>query len=99
MHGLQFTATAQQQFDAALDWYVTIQPALGLRFKQSAEHILERVQRNPRQFKLAIDPFRRVGIPHFPFEIFYALEDTTLVVYSVFHTSQDPAQWHTLLGH
>jgi plasmid stabilization system protein ParE len=93
MRELILTATATQHMEQALTWYADIGPALGKRFAQAVQHTFNRALNQPAQFKIAIPPFRRLLVPHFPYEIFYAYDDDKLVVYSVFHTAQDPAKW------
>jgi hypothetical protein len=46
-----------------------------------------------------VDEFRRALIRRFPFEMFYEVAGDCLIVYSVFHCSQDPQKWRKRLGH
>jgi len=57
------------------------------------------LQRHPRLFPVAIDEFRRALIRRFPFEVFYEPIDDAIVIYSVFHCSQNPEKWRKRLGH
>jgi plasmid stabilization system protein ParE len=93
MRELILTATATQHMEQALTWYADISPALGKRFAQAVQHAFNRALHQTAQFKIAIPPYRRLLVPHFPYEIFYAYDDEELVVYSVFHIAQDPVKW------
>lgn len=46
---------------------------------------------------VAVDDFRRALVRRFPFEIFYELIEHSIVIYSVFHSSQDPEKWRVRL--
>ena len=46
--------------------------------------------RHPHLFPIAVDEIRHASIRRFPFEIFYEPTDDCIIVYSVFHCSQDP---------
>jgi len=55
------------------------------------------IQRNPRLYPAILDEFRRALVRRFPFEVFYELTEHTIVIYSVFHSSQDPQKWQNRL--
>ncbi|MGB6044976.1 MAG: type II toxin-antitoxin system RelE/ParE family toxin [Pirellulales bacterium] len=41
--------------------------------------------------------YRRAIVQRFPYVIFYEIDAETVVVYSVFHTAQDPRKWRERL--
>lgn len=41
--------------------------------------------------------YRRAVIRRFPYVLFYDVEPARIVVYAVFHCSQDPAKWKARL--
>jgi hypothetical protein len=45
-----------------------------------------------------VDEFRHAPLRRFPFEIFYEVIDDSIIVYSVFHCSQNPQKWRERLG-
>ena len=49
-------------------------------------------------YRTVVDEFRRALIRRFPFEIFYEPDDHNIVVYAVFHCSQDPDKWKKRLS-
>ena len=55
--------------------------------------------RHALMFPAALEDFRRALIRRFPFEIFYEPTAAGLVVYAVFHCSQDPQKLHKRLGY
>jgi plasmid stabilization system protein ParE len=56
------------------------------------------IQRHPQLHPVAVDDFRHALIRRFPFEIFYESAREAIVIYSVFHCSQDPQKWRKRLG-
>ena len=56
------------------------------------------MSRHPMLYRTAVDDFRRALNRRFPFEIFYELEDHNIVIYAVFHCSQDPGKWRKRLS-
>lgn len=94
-----FTPEAADDVAEAYAWYEEREPGLGEDFLRCVEACLLLVLRNPRLFPCALDDFRRALIRRFPFEIFYEPTPEGLVIYSVFHCSQDPGKWRRRLGY
>ena len=57
------------------------------------------IQRHPHLYPVAVDEFRRGLMRRFTFEIFYEPTADVIVIYSVFHCSQDPRKWRKRLGY
>jgi plasmid stabilization system protein ParE len=83
----------------AYGWYEERAPGLGEDFLRCVEAAVLTIQRHPQLHPIAVDDFRHALIRRFPFEIFYEATPEALVIYSVFHCSQDPQKWKTRLGH
>jgi hypothetical protein len=43
-------------------------------------------------------PFRRVLVSRFPFAVFYTIEEETVVVHGVYHSSRNPDKIRQLLA-
>ena len=94
-----FTEEADDDVAAAYDWYEGREPGLGEDFLHCAEACVLIIQRHPHLFPVAVDEFRRALVRRFPYEIFYEATVDSLIIYSVFHCSQDPQKWRKRLGH
>ena len=92
-----FTPQASKDVAEAYAWYEEREPGLGEEYVRSVEACLEMLTRHPHMFPPVIDSFRRALIRRFPYEIFYETSTEGLVVYSVFHCSQDPNKWRNRL--
>lgn len=93
-----FTPKASNDVSAAYDWYEEREPGLREDFLRCVEACLLMALRHPHMYPVATDDFRRALIRRFPFEMFYEPHRDGLVVYSVFHCSQDPKKWQKRLG-
>jgi len=92
-----FTPAAAEDVATAYEWYEEREPGLGEDFLRCVEACLLMSLRHPLMFPVAVDDFRRALIRRFPFEIFYEPVGEGLVVYSVFHCSQNPQNWRKRL--
>jgi plasmid stabilization system protein ParE len=92
-----YTEEADGDVAEAYGWYESHEPGLGEDFLRCVEACVLTVQRHPQLYPVAVDEFRRALVRRFPFEIFYEATDDALVIYSVFHCSQDPEKWRTRL--
>ena len=85
-----YTPDAGEDVADSYDWYESREPGLGEDFLRSIEACLAIIQRHPYLFPVVLDEFRHAPIRRFPFEVFYEPHDDEIVVYAVFHCSQDP---------
>ena len=92
-----FTPLASEEVAHAYNWYEERDPGLGEEFLRCVEACLAMVCRQPSMFPPVRDNFRRALIRRFPYEIFYESTLDGLVIYSVFHCSQDPKKWRKRL--
>ena len=98
MRAVVLTSVAQRQFREARDWYEAARPGLGGEFVENLDATLSVARVHPAQFKIAIKQYRRALVKRFPYELFFEFNDDQVIVYSVFHTSQNPARWAFLLN-
>ena len=84
---------AELDIEGAHDWYENQSPGLGQEFLRNIEACLFLIKRNPEINRVIYKSFRRGLVRRFPFAIFYEREKNDLVVYAVFHCSQNPVKW------
>jgi len=92
-----YTPEADDDVAEAYNWYEGCEPGLGEDFLRCIEACVQTIQRHPQLYPIAIDKFRRALVRRFPFEVFYEVAGKSLIVYSVFHCSQDPQKWRDRL--
>ena len=92
-----YTEEAKHDVVSHYHWYEDREPGLGEDFLRCVEACVLGIQRNPRLYPIVVDEFRRALVRRFPFEIFYEPTEDSIVIYSVFHSSQDPQKWRARL--
>ena len=68
-------------------------PLIWARIFRCVESAVLTIERHPQLHPVAVDEFRHALIRRFPFEIFYEATPDAIVIYSVFHCSQNPQKW------
>ena len=94
-----YTEDAESDVAASYDWYESREPGLGKDFLRCVEACVLTIQRHLLLYPVAVDGFRRALVRRFPYEVFYEPTANVIVIYSVFHCSQDPQKWRTRLGY
>ena len=51
----------------------------------------------PELYAKVHEEYRRALVRRFPYAVFYEYSRGTVIVYSIFHTSQDPKKWRNRL--
>ena len=92
-----YTPEAEEDVVGSYDWYESREPGLGEDFLNSIDVCLATIQHHPHLFPIAVDEFRHAPIRRFPFEIFYEPGNVCIVVFAVFHCSQNPNKWRSRL--
>lgn len=92
-----FTPEADEDISESYVWYETQELGLGEEFLRCVEATIESIIRHPFLYQIEVDNFRRALVRRFPFEIFYEPKEESIIIYSVFHCSQDPIKWQNRL--
>lgn len=82
---------AQIEIEEAIDWYETQQIGLGLEFLNYLDGYFQTLKTQKALFEIKRKPvFRELPLKRFPYIIIYEVIQNQIIVYSVFHTFQDP---------
>jgi plasmid stabilization system protein ParE len=84
------TKEARNEVVDAYEWYESKQPKLGGRFKRQLHRTFNDILANPSGFKIIFENQRQATIDKFPFVVVYEIFDKEILVFAVFHTSQNP---------
>ena len=84
---------AEEDLRDAYRWYDERVPGLGLRFLESVEQTLGRIERNPQLYVGVHEGVRRALISTFPYGVYYISEGERSVVIAVVHSSRHPRVW------
>jgi len=88
---------AEQDVTEGYVWHETQELGLGEEFLRCVDACIQFIQRNPQMYPVVHDSYRRAVVRRFPYVIFYEYLDNTVIIYSVFHCSQDPQKWRSRL--
>lgn len=95
---VDFIPEARQDVAAASGWYEEQSRGLGLEFLRCLEAGVLFIQRHPLMYPAVFGEYRRAILRRFPYAVFYQVEPDRVVVYAVFHCSQNPAKWRARLS-
>jgi toxin ParE1/3/4 len=89
----RFQHAAEDQLNAAADYYYAIRPELALRFKDEAKKTVARISENPRAWWPLTKRLRSCPIHGFPYAIIYHILRDEIEVVAVAHGSRKPFFW------
>jgi toxin ParE1/3/4 len=94
LYNIHFLKPAEIEFCEAFDWYDEKQKGLGNRFLKEVSKYLDSIADNPFKFAAKYDnELRFAPLKIFPFVIAYWIENETVFVASIFHTSRNPKKF------
>ncbi len=97
MEQLFILPDAVQEIAEARSWYDDRAAGLGEKFLLQVEDCMKRILAHPDLYETVYKQYRRALVRRFPYVIFYEYSRERTIVYSVFHTAQDPHKWRKRL--
>jgi plasmid stabilization system protein ParE len=96
-HALIIRRRAEHDMAEAALWYETRRPRTAVYFIRCVDAAIALITRHPEAGTEQFGRFRRVLVSRFPFGVFYTIEDETVIVHGVYHSSRDPDKIRELL--
>ncbi len=84
---------AQTDVDKAYVWYEDRRFGLGEEFLGCVDACIQTICRMPDIYPIIHEQYRRALVRRFPYSVFYEYTLQSVIVYSIFHTSQKPEKW------
>jgi len=84
---------AKVDISAAFYWYEDRQKGLGERFITVLDDCFNTILKNPGIYAKKYGEMRQAIVKKFPYVVIYEIENSKIIVYSVFNTNQDPEKW------
>ncbi len=96
----QLLISDESRFDIldAFAWYESRRAGLGKDFELCLEAGFNQIQRDPLLFQKRYKNLHIHFIDRFPYGIHYLIEEDTIKVFGVFHTSRNPVKWKIRLN-
>jgi len=88
IYSIDLQPCAEKDVDDAYNWYEDQQAGLGDLFLKELAALYKKLELNPEIFSNAT---KRI-LNRFPYVIIYEITKTEVHIYSVFHTSRNPAK-------
>jgi plasmid stabilization system protein ParE len=94
-NSFSFISDAKNDILQSYLWYEKQATGLGIEFSECIEEALSKLSKQPLNYPIVHDTYRRILIHRFPYAIFfeYIKHKHQCVIYSVFHCSQSPKKW------
>ena len=84
---------AELDFLEIRDFYENVSNELGVRFNEAFIASLMKIERNPFHCFSVGKGFRRAAIRDFPYNIYFEIEESIVVIFGIFHQHRDPGEW------
>jgi plasmid stabilization system protein ParE len=75
--------------------YETVRRGLGRRFVARVQDVIDRIVMYPEIHAITHKNVRQTLVRKFPYTVCYILENETVSVLAVFHTSREPKGWQS----
>lgn len=90
-----FRPQAEREVLDAERWYESRRTGLGHQFRAALDETLARVSALPSSYPIVHGEKRRALVPRFPYGLYFALVDDTVVVIGLVHGHRDPLAWQS----
>ncbi len=88
---------AQRDLEEAYAWYEDRRAGLGEALLSRVDACLQAILRRPNLHEIVHLSYRRALLRRFPYAVYYEVVDSKVIVFGLFHTSQDPRKWRRRL--
>lgn len=90
---IRFLTLAQQEVEEAVLWFEEKQPGTFVDFLSALDRAVRLIRTYPFVAEEIEPEIRRCLFDRFPYALVYGVEDQTIVVVAVAHTSREPQYW------
>lgn len=84
---------AERDFDNSYAYYLEDSPIVANAFFQRINFSFESIRKIPYSFPEVYKNIRKFTVKKFPFVIYFQIEEYTVKVIAIFHTSRNPEIW------
>jgi len=93
MRDYSFHPEASRELTDSIHYYNAISSKLAQSFVEEIEHAILSVRRNPTNWRLIKNGFRRYLVHRFPFGVYYNYDDSSVTIWAIMHLSRNPDYW------
>ncbi len=74
----------------AYAWYEEQKEGLGETLLKEANICFDKLEKQPGIYAIVKGNFREINLRTFPYVLVFSIEETEVIIYTVFHTSRNP---------
>ena len=89
MHQIEFHDEAENELNAAAQYYEEREQGLGDEFLREAEEGMSRIQKLPLAWPIYEDPYRRYLLKRFPYSLVYRIGHESIFIIAVAHLHRE----------
>jgi len=78
---------------SAFSWYNGESRGLGHDFLAELRSVYDRILEGPLKYPRVHSSTRRAILRRFPYAVYFTVDDDSVVILAVLHTSRDPGEW------
>lgn len=94
MYKVKILPPAKLDIEESAKWYNDQQKGLGKKFTTQIREKIKYIKQNPKAIPIRYDNITRTAVTDvFPFMIHFTIENKTIIIKAVFHTSLNPKKW------
>lgn len=90
---VDFHPEADAELDAAVDWYRRRSPQAAARFLVEVDAAITGIVGNPFAGSVSFVHYRKWVEKHFPFCVYYRINDVGVLVLAIAHDHRNPGYW------
>ena len=94
---LEISDEAETDLKNAYQFYAEESTRVAESFFKQINSSLETIKKNLRSFPYAYKSVQKFVVKKFPFVIYYQLDESSIRVIAIFHTSRNPEIWNERL--
>ena len=84
---------AEEDLNAAAEFYESREPGLGETFLDEVSLCFDRIQQYPLLGTPLFDEFRRLPAQRFPYSVIYRIDNESIFILAIAHSSRRPGYW------
>ena len=92
---LRVRPEAEEDLAEARRWYEGQREGLGDEFLESAEKVLDRIEKMPEIHVIVYKGVRKAVLRRFPYVTYYRIVEEEVEVLAVVHGRRDPSHWRS----
>ena len=96
-YNLELHELAEEELWNAVDYYDEKRHRLGKEFACELQTFMKTIRGHPAHFPIVKDNIRKCVLKRFPYIVVFEIQEDTVFVLAIFHTSRNPDLWEKRL--